>query len=129
MAGIPASHHDLLGAPNVATVATIRPDGTPHQTVTWVDYDGEHVLVNTVAERRKAKNVRANPHAGINVIDPDDVGRYLSVSGPAEVTTEGAVEHANELGRAYRGVENFADQFDDVTRVVIRVEPAHVVAQ
>jgi hypothetical protein len=27
--------------PNVAVVAALRPDGTPHQTVTWIDYDGE----------------------------------------------------------------------------------------
>lgn len=129
MADIPDDYGDLVGPPNFATFATVQPDGTPHQTVTWVDYDGEHVLVNTAEGRRKVRNVRARPRASVNVIDPGDPGRYLSVAGPVtEITAAGAAAHANELGRAYYGEEDFMARYgDEVVRLILRVEPAHVI--
>lgn len=128
MSEIPAEYQDLLDE-EFATVATLLPDGNPHQTVTWVDYDGEYVLINTVEGRRKVKNVRGHPHASVSVLDPDDSSRYLSVSGEVvEVTDEGAAEHANELGRKYYGEENFMDRYDDdVVRVIIRIRPDNVI--
>jgi PPOX class probable F420-dependent enzyme len=128
MSEIPEDYLDLLDE-EFATVATLLPDGNLHQTVTWVDYDGEHVLINTVEGRRKVKNVRGHPHASVSVIDPDDPSRYLSVSGEVvEVTAEGAAEHANRLGRKYYGEENFMDRYDDdVVRVLIRIRPDDVI--
>ena len=37
----------LAQGPNLATVVTLMPDGQPQALLTWVDTDGEHVLVNT----------------------------------------------------------------------------------
>ena len=43
----------LHDEPNIAVVAALRPDGTPHQTVAWIDVDGRHVLVNLNMWRTK----------------------------------------------------------------------------
>jgi PPOX class probable F420-dependent enzyme len=128
MAEIPEAYQDLLDE-EFATVATLLPDGNLHQTVTWVDYDGEHVLINTVEGRRKVKNVRGHPHASVSVLDSEDSSRYLSVSGEVvEVTAEGAGEHANKLGEKYYGEPNFMDRYDDdVVRVIIRIRPDDVI--
>ncbi|MFB6096793.1 MAG: PPOX class F420-dependent oxidoreductase [Haloferacaceae archaeon] len=128
MATVPDEYHDLLTTACFATFATILPDGTPHQTVTWVDYDGEHVLINTAEGRRKVKNVRLNPKVSVNVIDPEDASRYVSISGEVvEVTSEGAAEHANELGHRYYGESNFMSRYDnDVVRLLVRIEPQKV---
>lgn len=128
MATIPADYRDLVSPPRFATVATLLPDGTPHQTVTWVDSDDDHVLINTADGRRKVKNVRSHPKAGVSVIDPDDPGRYLSVAGEVvAITDEGAAEHANELGRVYYGEEDFLSRYDDVVRLILRIEPTNVI--
>lgn len=129
MADIPADYRDLLEPPRFATVATLLPDGVPHQTVTWVDSDDVHVLINTAEGRRKVKNVRQHPYASVNVIDPDDPGRYVSVAGEVvSVTPEGAAEHANELGRRYYGEDDFMARYgDDVVRLIIRIAPDHVI--
>lgn len=129
MADIPADYRDLVTGTHYATIATVLPDGTPHQTVTWIDYDGEHLLVNTAEGRRKVKNARGNPRASVMVIDSDDPHRYLSVQGEvAEITTEGAYDHANEMGLRYNGEEDFMARYgDDVTRVLLRIRPEHVI--
>lgn len=129
MASIPTEYRDLLTEDYFATFATVLPDGTPHQTVTWVDYDGEHVMINTADGRRKVKNARGHPRASVSVLDPEDTSRYISVAGEVvEVTDEGAEEHANELGFRYYGEENFTDRYgDDVVRLIVRVRPDNVI--
>ena len=51
---IPVDALDLFEKPALANLATVMPDGTPHVTPVWVDYDGTHILINTV--RVGAKN-------------------------------------------------------------------------
>jgi PPOX class probable F420-dependent enzyme len=128
MADIPEEYLDLLDE-EFATVATLLPDGNLHQVVTWVDYDGEHVMINTTEGNRKVKNVRGHPHASVSVLDPDDSSRYLSVSGEVvEITEEGAAEHANVLGQKYYGEENFMARYDDdVVRLIVRIRPDNVI--
>ena len=46
---------------NLATVVTLMPDGQPQAQYTWIDADGEYLLVNTVPLRQRYKNVQRNP--------------------------------------------------------------------
>ena len=63
MVTIPAEFQDLFDKRSFAFVGTLLPDGSPHVTPTWVDFDGEHVLVNTVRNNRKllAARKRVDP--------------------------------------------------------------------
>lgn len=106
MVAIPAEYHDLFERKTFAHVATVMPDGTPHVTPVWIDYDPdtEHVLVNTERGRRKDRNVERNPRVGLSMTDPADPYRRLSVLGVvAEATTDGAREHIEALSRRYTG--------------------------
>ena len=51
----------LAKGTNLATVVTLMPDGQPQALLTWVDHDGEHILVNTEPVRQRARNVRRDP--------------------------------------------------------------------
>ena len=125
MVEIRDSHRDLLEGTVVATFVTMLPNGAPHATPTWVDYDGEFVLVNTVEGRRKERNVRADPTVAVCLVDPENTSRYLSVTGVVEErTTEGAVEHIHELARRYRGVEEYPYLEEDPgDRLLLKVRP------
>ena len=48
----------LLHSPALCYVATTMPDGSPQVTQTWVDTDGEHVLLNIVEGMQKARNLQ-----------------------------------------------------------------------
>jgi len=101
---IPESHSDLINGPRVAALTTIMPDGQPQTTVVWCNFDGTHLLVNTMRGFRKEKNMRANPRVTILCYDPRRPLRYLEVRGTVvEMTEDGAMEHLDGLSELYAG--------------------------
>ena len=121
MAKLSEKQIELLRKPNLAIVATIRPDGTPQLTPTWVDTDGEHVLVNTAEGRSKPRNLRRDPRVTVTVVDSDDPYDWVSVTGTAELTHDGAEEHIHHLSRKYRGQEY--DSPKEPQRILVRISP------
>ena len=45
----------LAKGANLATVVTLMPDGQPQALLTWIDTDGDVLLVNTEPQRQKAR--------------------------------------------------------------------------
>jgi PPOX class probable F420-dependent enzyme len=127
MAEIPESFHDLFERKTFAHVVTMFPNGMPHASPVWVDYDIEEnrLLVNTEPHRQKARNVERNPAVAASMLDPEDPYRYLSVSGEVEeMTTEGAREHIAELSQRYVGGEYPGEIVTE--RVLLRIRPERV---
>ena len=104
---IPASHRDLLERPIIAVLTTLMPDGRPQSCLMWCDTDGECARINTTAERRKGRNLRADSRAALLVVDPDDTGRFIQIRGDVELSEEGAIDHLDGLTRAYTGHPRF----------------------
>lgn len=128
MASIPAEFHDLFEKATFAHLATLLPDGAPHVTPVWVDYDVDtnRLLVNTERGRRKEKNARKDSRVAISMTDPDNPYRMLSVRGAVdEITTDGAREHIDELAQRYMGEETYPNPIQ-TERVIISIEPTHV---
>lgn len=132
---IPESHQDLLLNPVNGVLSTMMPSGQPQMSIVWVDFDGEHVLINTTLERQKGKNMQANPKVNVLVIDPRDSARFLEVRGEVvEITEEGAIAHADKQTRAY--TDNTKQRFygdiypeeqqEKETRVIVRILPKRV---
>ena len=127
MPTIPTDFHDLFDRKTFAQVATCMPDGTPHVTPVWIDYDREAdlLLVNTERGRQKERNVARDPTVGVSMLDPDDPYRYLSVMGEVvTMTTEGAREHIDELARRYTGAD-YASPIE-TERVLLEIDPTRV---
>jgi len=127
---VPDAFQDLFDAQSFAHFATLSPDGLPHVTPVWVDYDADanRLEVNTVRGRRKERNVRADPRVGLSVLDPDNAYRYLSVEGEVtETTTEGAVAHIDALARRYMGVDRYPNHDEEAgDRVILRIRPERI---
>jgi PPOX class probable F420-dependent enzyme len=95
---------DLLNRPSPCYLATSMPDGSPQLTQTWVDTDGEHVLINTVQGHQKVKNIDRDPRVAVSISDPDRPSRYFEIRGRVlTVTTLGAAEHIEKLAQRYMG--------------------------
>lgn len=94
----------LLRGSSPCYVATLMPDGAPQLTQTWVDTDGENVLVNTVVGYQKDRNVARDPRVAVTVSDPADPSRYFEVRGRVvRTTTDGGAEHIEALAQRYTG--------------------------
>src|SRR6476469_5991061 len=60
----------LLQKPSTCYLATLMPDGSPQVTQTWVDTDGEHVIINSVQTHVKTRNIERDPRVALTVSDP-----------------------------------------------------------
>ncbi|MFB6202277.1 MAG: PPOX class F420-dependent oxidoreductase [Halorhabdus sp.] len=131
MATIPADFEDLFERTTFGIVGTLLPDGSPHLTPIWPDYDGEHVLVNTERGRQKERNVRGDPSVGLCILDPDDPYRFISITGEVvEVTEDGAEEHVDRLARQYWDVDGHAERAGEggPPRVLIKIRPDRIMS-
>ncbi|EMA45530.1 pyridoxamine 5'-phosphate oxidase family protein [Halobiforma nitratireducens] len=128
MSAIPAAFHDLFEKETIAHVSTLLPNGAPHVTPVWIDYDADadRLLVNTERGRRKEKNVRNDPRVAVSMTDPDDAYRMVSVTGSVhELTTDGARDHIDELTRRYMDREEYPNEIE-TERVIVSIEPENV---
>ncbi len=128
MAGLTEEQGRFLKTKNLATVATIRKDGSAQLTPVWIDWDGENVVFNTAEGRVKPRNIRRNPVVSIDVLDRDDPYRWISVTGPAEISEQGAEEHINELSHRYNDGRDY-NYVEGEKRLIVRVKPERVTAR
>ena len=111
---------EFLKEGHLAIVATIRADGTPQQTPTWIDAEDGRVVFNTAEGRAKPKNLRRDPRVSVCVVDRQNPYRWLSITGTAELEHEGADEHIDVLAHRYTGRETYGVGPDE-ERVIVRV--------
>ena len=114
----------FLDNPFYGVVTTIRPDGTPHNTVVWVEQADGEVFFNTATGRAKARHLEQNQAVALTVVDPNDAYRWLSLSGTAEVTREDADDQIDRLSKKYTGREKYTghEPGEDRLKVHIRIE-------
>jgi PPOX class probable F420-dependent enzyme len=117
----------LLREPSTCYLATTMADGSPQVTQTWVDTDGEHLLVNSVQTHVKTRNIERDPRVAVAVSHPDDPSRYFQVRGTvSEVTTVGAADHIEMLAKKYLGTPYPWYGGRDQVRVIFVIEPRKV---
>ena len=97
MAAIPASFRDLFEKRAFANLATLRPDGAPHVSPVWVDFDGTHVRY-----------------------DSEIGGRVV------EATESGADEHIDALARKYLAKDKYPFRQPGEVRILFKVLPTRV---
>lgn len=101
---LPENLLELLRQPSTCYLATIMADGSPQLTQTWVDTDGEHVIINTVETHLKLKNIKRDPRIAVAISAPDNPSSYVQIRGRViNITTEGGVEHIEKLSQKYLG--------------------------
>lgn len=109
MAGIslPEPARQLLESDAVATVVTLDEDGSPQVTAAWVGLDGDEIVIATLPDQRKLRNLRRDPRVAISVLSRTTNAwgllEYLVVHGTARVTEGGAAEKLQQLARTYLG--------------------------
>jgi len=116
------AHRLATTGANLATVVTIMPDGQPQALLTWIDSDGEHLLVNTEPTRQRSKNVARDPRITVLVHSATDPYDWAEVRGKVVGTVDGqpARDHIDALARKYTG-SDYANPIGPGGRIILKV--------
>jgi PPOX class probable F420-dependent enzyme len=109
---------------NLATVVTLMPDGQPQALLTWVDTDGDHILINTEPQRQRAKNVARDPRITVLIHSSQSAYDWSEVRGHVVETVGGqeARDHIDALSNKYTG-KDYANPIGEHGRVILKVSP------
>ncbi len=124
MPAIPASHRDLLDA-QVATLATIGPDGRPQLSEVWFLADGDTVSISLNTSRQKTKNLLNNPAVSLLILDLAVTQRYVELRGDAVITPDDDYAFANRVSAKYHANLRDHDR-PGQRRVVVTIRPVRV---
>jgi len=112
----------LAQGPNLATVVTLMPDGQPQALLTWIDADGDELLVNTEPQRQRSRNVARDPRITVLIHSADNAWDWAEVRGHVSSTTTGqeARDHIDALSNKYLG-HDYTNPIGPDGRIILRI--------
>jgi PPOX class probable F420-dependent enzyme len=94
----------FLSAPNPAVIATLNPDGHPVTVATWYVLDGDRILVNMDARRKRVAWLRDEPRVSLTVLAENSWYSHVSVQGRVvEWRDDEELADIDRLSRHYDG--------------------------
>jgi PPOX class probable F420-dependent enzyme len=86
--GLTDQLREFLDAHHVGALATASEEGKPRQSVVYYVRDADRLLISTMSERLKAKDVERSGWASLSVRADEQPYPSATFSGPAEILTE-----------------------------------------
>ena len=113
MAAISETVRRYLQEKRFAVLATITPDGTPHQTVMWYELRGDTIMMNTRIGRIKETQLRRDARASVCVADGYS---YVTIAGVVSLDDDPqtAQNDIRALAIRYHGEEAGNRQADEM---------------
>lgn len=131
MSALPRSVLDFLDTAPLAHLVTLAADGTPHVSVAWVGVEDDEIVIGTLGDQAKLRNIRADPRVALSFEAPGTnafgLGHYLVINGRARVTEGGAAALLQRL--AYRYIRPgivFPGMPNPPPGFVIRIAPERI---
>jgi PPOX class probable F420-dependent enzyme len=91
----------------VAHVVTLDADGGPQVSLAWVGLEADELVIGTLFDQTKLRNLRADPRIALSFQAPGrseyQLDHYLVLRGRARVTEGGAAELLHRLAQIYIG--------------------------
>jgi PPOX class probable F420-dependent enzyme len=117
--GLPPEATEFLAERHLATLTTLRGNGSPHVVPVGFTWDAPRRLVRVIAggTSRKVAHVRAGGDGARAVVCQVDGARWLSLEGRATVTTE----PPRVADAVARYAERYREPRPNPTRVAIEI--------
>jgi PPOX class probable F420-dependent enzyme len=128
MIPIPDAAAELLESDAVAHVVTLNADGSPQVTAAWVGIEDGEIVMATLPDQRKLRNLRRDPRIALSIpttrVNDWGLVEYLVVYGHARVTEGRAAETLQRLAHTYLGPDVvFPPIADPPPGFVTRISP------
>lgn len=137
LADLAPADRALIDGPYTVTLATLSKDGRMQLSPMWfrAASDGRHVEVNTVRGRAKYHHIRRHPDVSVQIIDPTNPYRWLTLYGRAVKQIDEddpdsgrvATESIDALAQLYVNQSPYPFRVAGEVRTLFLVEPTQVV--
>jgi PPOX class probable F420-dependent enzyme len=119
--------HHLFQFRNLAFVATLSKDGSPHITPVWAEMIDDMILINTFVTSAKNKHISNDKRIAISIVEQNNPFNMVSIQGRViEQTTEGADEHLKRLAKKYLGIGKYYYRKPKHKRTIIKIQPEKI---
>ena len=124
---------ELLDSNPVGVLATLSPGGRPRQSLVYFVRDGERLLVSTLADRLKARDVTRSQWASLCVMGHERPYPSATFSGPAEILTDEIGVATARIAQRAMGAEEPPEPMTDEAlagagRVILAIDVERVSA-
>jgi len=119
---IPQTLRTILQDKAYAHVVTRNASGSPQVSMTWVDVEGDEVLVNTNDARTKVLNLKRDPQVVVSVQDRNNPQSYAIFYGRANAIVDDAGNaHIDKLAKRFLGLDKYQSRVPGEKRVIVRI--------
>lgn len=117
---------DLVDETNMASLATVMVDGSPHVSTMWIGRRDGTLIMNTLDGRVKTNNMRRDPRVSVSIYRESSPYQSVHIRGRVTLMTEeGGKDGIDALSQKYLGKDYPWLGPDDV-RLVVEIEPESV---
>lgn len=111
----------VLDGTSIAHIATVLPDGAPHNVPVFIGTHGDHIVFFTGPHGRKSRNLRRDPRVALSIAPADNPFEPVVIRGRVVEWIDGDAgwEIVDRLAVKYTGHPYGRDQ----ERVVGLIEP------
>ena len=106
MPRLSAAVRDFIATGPLAHVVTLGRQGDPHVSLAWVGIEDDEVVIGTLNDQRKLRNIRADPRISLSFEAPGQtygLDNYLVLYGRARVVVGGGSDLLQRLAWTYIG--------------------------
>jgi PPOX class probable F420-dependent enzyme len=119
--------HRLFQFRNLAYLATLSKDGSPHVTPVWAEMVDDLILINTFETSAKNKNLTNDKRIALAVVEQNNPFNMVSIKGRViEQATEGAEEHLKRLAKKYLGIGKYYYRKPNHKRIILKIKPEKI---
>lgn len=114
----------LFQSRNLAFVATLSKDGSPHVTPVWAEIVDDLILINTFETSAKNKHITNDKRIALSVVEQNNPFNMVSIKGRViQQTSEGADEHLKRLAKKYLGIGKYYYRKPNHKRIILKIKP------
>jgi PPOX class probable F420-dependent enzyme len=123
---IPTFVHDILDDNPTGYLGTLRPDGQLSVTPLALLFDGTTIRLSTTTDRRKYRNILADPRVALCVPHRNNPNRYVEVRGTARIIPDPDRSCINAVAKKYMDADVYPFDPPGTDRVTLEIVPQHV---
>jgi PPOX class probable F420-dependent enzyme len=107
MSGLTEAIRTFIATAPIAHVVTLDAEGAPQVSMAWVGIEDDEVVIGTLNDQAKLRNLRRDPRIALSFQAPGKnaygLDHYLVLRGTARVTEGGAAGLLHDLAQVYIG--------------------------